>query len=108
MTQVVRRSTKYTNDVLNIVRSKQHATNAEIAHELRKVHAEVSDTTVHLRYDGYTKLHDHFVCSDCGNLRDIKIADEVRRQIARELGDCYFDGPLMITGMCKICQKRRE
>ena len=81
MTQVVRRSTKYTNDVLNIVRSKQHATNAEIAHELRKVHAEVSDTTVHrvtqrlyddgliglapptkkgcLRYDGYTKLHDH-------------------------------------------------
>ena len=47
MTQVVRRSTKYTNDVLNIVRSKQHATNAEIAHEWRKVHAEVSDTTVH-------------------------------------------------------------
>ena len=130
MTQVVRRSTKYTNNVLNIVRSKQHATNAEIAHELRKVHSEVSDTTVHrvtqrlyddgliglapptkkgcLRYDGYTKLHDHFVCSDCGNLRDIKIADEVRRQIARELGDCYFDGPLTITGMCKTCQKRRE
>ena len=47
MTQIVRRSTKYTNDVMAILKSKHHATNAEIAQELRNIHPEVSDTTVH-------------------------------------------------------------
>lgn len=87
MTQIVRRSTKYTNDVMAILKSKHHATNAEIAQELRNVHPEVSDTTVHritqrlcgdgmiglapptkkgcLRYDIRKDDHDHFVCSDC-------------------------------------------
>ena len=46
MTQIVRRSTKYTNDVMAILKSKHHATNAEIAQELRNIHPEVSDTTV--------------------------------------------------------------
>ncbi|QWQ31231.1 hypothetical protein KOY49_03515 [Candidatus Minimicrobia vallesae] len=35
MTQIVRRSTKHTNDVMAILKSKHHATNAEIAQELR-------------------------------------------------------------------------
>jgi ABC-type glutathione transport system ATPase component len=95
MTQIVRRSTKYTNDVMAILKSKHHATNAEIAQELRNVHPEVSDTTVHritqrlcgdgmiglapptkkgcLRYDIRKDDHDHFVCSDCDGLMDIKI-----------------------------------
>ena len=47
MTQIVRRSTKYTNDVMAILKSKHHATNAEIAQELRNIHPEVSNTTVH-------------------------------------------------------------
>ena len=47
MTQIVRRSTKHTNDVMAILKSKHHATNAEIAQELRNIHPEVSDTTVH-------------------------------------------------------------
>ena len=130
MTQIVRRSTKYTNDVMPILKSKHHATNAEIAQELRNVHPEVSDTTVHritqrlcgdgtiglapstkkgcLRYDIRKDDHDHFVCSDCDGLMDIKIADEMRKQIAHEISDCYIDGPLVVTGVCKKCQKRRK
>ena len=130
MTRIVRRTTKYTNDVLAILKKNHHATNAQIAQELRNIHAEVSDTTVHritqrlhadgliglapstkkgcLRYDSCTAMHDHFVCDNCDNLRDIAIADEVKKQIACELDNFYFDGPLVIMGTCKKCQKRRK
>ncbi|WP_457914925.1 hypothetical protein [Candidatus Minimicrobia naudis] len=53
-------------------------------------------------------VHDHFVCSDCDGLMDIKIADEMRKQIAHEISDCYIDGPLVVTGVCKKCQKKEE
>ena len=97
---------------------------------MRNIHPEVSDTTVHritqrlcgdgiiglapptkkgcLRYDIRKDDHDHFVCSDCDGLMDIKIADEMRKQIAHEISDCYIDGPLVVTGVCKKCQKRRK
>ena len=121
MTQVVRRLTKYTNDVLVILKNKHHATNT---------YSDVSDTTVHrvtqrlhgdgliglapptkrgcLRYDTCVDPHDHFLCDNCDNLRDIIIAEEVKKQIACEMDDCYFDGPLVIMGTCKKCQKRRK
>lgn len=128
MTQTInRRMTKYTNDIVNILREKQHATNAEIAQQLRLLYPEVSDTTVHrvtqrlqedgviglapktqhgcLRYDTLPHLHDHFVCSNCDNLRDITISDDVREQIKCQIGDCLFDGSLTIAGTCKECQK---
>jgi len=96
MTQVVRRLTKYTNDVLVILKNKHHATNSDIAQVLRDTYSDVSDTTVHrvtqrlhgdgliglapptkrgcLRYDACVDLHDHFLCDnkmlkhDCFNL----------------------------------------
>lgn len=130
MTQVVRRLTKYTNDVLVILKNKHHATNSDIAQVLRDTYSDVSDTTVHrvtqrlygdgliglapptkrgcLRYDACVDPHDHFLCDNCDNLRDIIIAEEVKKQIACEMDDCYFDGPLVIMGTCKKCQKRRK
>ena len=87
MTQIVsRRITKYTDSILSILCHLQHATNAEIASQLRESYSNVSDTTVHritqrlrddgviglapasrqgcLRYDFSPEPHDHFICSE--------------------------------------------
>lgn len=131
MTQIVsRRITKYTGDVLSIICQLQHATNAEIASRLRELYSNVSDTTVHritqrlqsdgviglapvsrqgcLRYDFSPESHDHFICSQCDSLQDIKVPDSVRCQIERQLDGCCFDGPLVITGVCQRCKNRRR
>ena len=131
MTQIVsRRITKYADSILSILCQLQHATNAEIASRLRELYSNVSDTTVHritqrlqsdgviglapasrqgcLRYDFSPESHDHFICSECDSLQDIKVPDSVRCQIERQLDGCYFDGPLVITGVCQQCKNRRR
>ena len=131
MTQIVsRRITKYSDSILSILCQLQHATNAEIASRLRELYSNVSDTTVHritqrlqsdgviglapasrqgcLRYDFSPESHDHFICSECDSLQDIKVPDSVRCQIERQLDGCYFDGPLVITGVCQQCKNRRR
>ena len=131
MTQIVsRRITKYTDSILSILCQLQHATNAEIASRLRGLYSNVSDTTVHritqrlqsdgviglapasrqgcLRYDFSPESHDHFICSECDSLQDIKVPDSVRCQIERQLDGCCFDGPLVITGVCQQCKNRRR
>ena len=131
MTQIVsRRITKYTDSILSILCQLQHATNAEIASRLRELYSNVSDTTVHritqrlqsdgviglapasrqgcLRYDFSPESHDHFICSECDSLQDIKVPDSVRCQIECQLDGCCFDGPLVITGVCQQCKNRRS
>ena len=131
MTQIVsRRITKYTDSILSILCQLQHATNAEIASRLRELYSNVSDTTVHritqrlqsdgviglapasrqgcLRYDFSPESHDHFICSECDSLQDIKVPDSVRCQIERQLDGCCFDGHLVITGVCQQCKNRRR
>ena len=131
MTQIVsRRITKYADSILSILCQLQHATNAEIASRLRELYSNVSDTTVHritqrlqsagviglapasrqgcLRYDFSPESHDHFICSECDSLQDIKVPDSVRCQIERQLDGCCFDGPLVITGVCQQCKNRRR
>ena len=131
MTQIVsRRITKYTDSILSILCQLQHATNAEIASRLRELYSNVSDTTVHritqrlqsdgviglapasrqgcLLYDFSPESHDHFICSECDSLQDIKVPDSVRCQIERQLDGCCFDGPLAITGVCQQCKNRRR
>ena len=131
MTQIVsRRITKYADSILSILCQLQHATNAEIASRLRELYSNVSDTTVHritqrlqsdgviglapasrqgcLRYDFSPESHDHFICSECDSLQDIKVPDSVRCQIERQLDGCCFDGPLVINGVCQQCKNRRR
>lgn len=131
MTQIVsRRITKYTDNILSILCQLQHATNAEIAGRMRESYPDISDTTVHritqrlqgdgviglapssrqgcLRYDFSPESHDHFICSECDSLQDIKVPDSVRCQIERQLDGCCFDGPLVITGVCQQCKNRRR
>ena len=131
MTQIVsRRITKYTDSILSILCQLQHATNAEIASRLRELYSNVSDTTVHritqrlqsdgiiglapasrqgcLQYDFSPESHDHFICSECDSLQDIKVPDSVRCQIECQLDGCCFDGPLVINGVCRQCKNKRR
>ena len=59
-------------------------------------------------YDFSPESHDHFICSECDSLQDIKVPDSVRCQIECQLDGCCFDGPLVITGVCQQCKNRRR
>lgn len=124
----VSRNTKYVTEILQIIREKQHVTNAEIIATLRKSYPQVSATTVHrvsarlakrgviglgpndrhgsIRYDANPVLHDHFVCSVCDGMRDMDIAKHVVPHIVRALDGCAISGRLVIYGSCQKCLKK--
>lgn len=119
------RQTKYTKEVTQIINELGHATNAQIAQQLRRDYPNVSDTTVHritsrllergaialapsrsdgsTRYDGNIAEHDHFVCVDCDKVRDINVIDTLRDTLCKNMNDCKIDGRLVISGHCNKC-----
>lgn len=126
------RQTKNCKDIESILNSMGHATNTEILHALKKTSPNLSATTVHratarlasrgviaiapsavdgsMRYDANTNPHDHFMCSDCGMLRDTDIKEKVIPILESSMTDCEISGRLTITGECKKCifNKREE
>ena len=123
----VRRETKYTQAVREIMARLRHATNLEIASELRRAYPRVSDTTVHrvtqrlsrdgelahaplardgsLRYDANIDPHDHFMCVQCQSLRDMQVPQACRALIQHQLGGCRVNGSLTIVGNCHHCNE---
>ncbi len=121
------RQTKYCTQIEDILRSFGHATNNELHATLRKTYPDVSPTTVHrvtarlasrgviavapaaldgsMRYDSTVDQHDHFMCSNCGVLRDTTIKEKIAPLIEQSIDDCKISGPLLITGICKKCIK---
>ena len=119
------RQTKYTKEVALIIQRLGHASNAQIAKQLRHDYPTVSDTTVHritsrllergviavapsmsdgsTRYDGNIAEHDHFVCVDCDRVRDIDVMDALRDRLCMNMQDCKIDGRLVINGHCNKC-----
>lgn len=126
MAHIKRRKSKYVEHVQTSLLRRGHATNAEIAADVRIVYPLVSDTTVHritqrmledgecqlapctsdgsMRFDINTEKHDHFECSECGQLRDITVSLDVREQLQCLAGDCRFEGALKIVGTCRACR----
>lgn len=129
MTQIhvtLPRETKYTLAVRSAVSRLRHATNAEIAAELRIKYPYVSDTTVHrvtqrlwkngelalapatcegaLRYDANPAQHDHFLCRSCERLVDMQVPQACRALIQYQLGGCRVGGSLTISGDCEKCR----
>jgi Fe2+ or Zn2+ uptake regulation protein len=124
------RSTKYTKEILRIVETSGHATNAEILEVLRKTYFDVTATTVHrvttrladhgeiaeaphdingaIRYDCNTEVHDHFLCQSCGGVKDIDVADDVIPTISKALGGCRITGRLVIYGSCERCLIKKK
>ncbi len=121
------RQTKYCRDIEALLRSRGHATNAEILLTLRIAYPDLSATTVHratarlatrgvitlapptldgsMRYDANTLPHDHFVCTTCGVLRDANIKDKVAPIIESSIEGCHISGRLTISGVCKHCKE---
>lgn len=126
----VRRETKYTVALRKAAVRLGHATNAELAAELRKQYPYVSDTTVHrvsqrlyasgqltlappakdgaVRYDSIVDEHDHFVCEGCDSLRNMHVPQACRALIQHQLGGCRVTGRLTITGICEGCSPRAK
>lgn len=120
------RSTKYCRAVEEIVQTLGHATNQEIHSTLRQLYPSVSMTTVHritmrlflrgliaqapnasdgsLQYDANIVEHDHFVCGQCGGIRDIDIARHTIGVLEKALGGCKVTGRLVVYGSCHTCE----
>lgn len=122
---LVQRQTKYCQAIEDMLQSLGHATNAELLHVLRQTYPDLSATTVHratarlasrgvisiapatldgsMRYDTNTMEHDHFMCSQCGRLRDADVKNLVIPALESEISDCHISGRLLISGKCKSC-----
>lgn len=119
------RDTKYSKEIISVMARLNHATNLEILRELQKTYPELSATTVHrstsrlaeraklneappdnhgsMRFDANLKVHDHFVCTHCGGIRDIEVAEDLIPTISKALGGCKITGNLLIHGSCETC-----
>lgn len=128
MTKIaVDRSTKYVKAVRVVLKELGHATNAEIAAQVREEFPNVSPTTIHrvtsrlfahgeiglapskdnnsMRFDYNSAPHDHFVCISCEMIRDAAIGKEARENLERSIGlDCSISGSITISGVCKKCK----
>lgn len=126
-TTTAQRQTKYCKAIEVMLTSMGHATNNELLMELRKTYPDLSATTVHratarlalrgtiatapsssdgsMRYDANTLPHDHFLCTNCGMLRDTDIKDKVVPILESSIGDCHISGRLTISGVCKQCKE---
>lgn len=121
------RQTKYCDAIKKTLAIKGHATNHDLLSELRKSYPELSATTVHratarlaargevaiapatrggsMRYDANIKPHDHFLCTNCGVLRDTDIKSKITPILEASIDDCQISGRLTVSGICKECIK---
>jgi len=120
------RSSRYIVAVREYMKSVGHATNSELIEALRLRYPGVSATTVHrvtarmverdelcyapggkdnaMRFDGNLTPHDHFLCEQCGMIKDAELSVAVRPLIERAIGDgCSISGRLTVFGRCKQC-----
>ncbi len=129
-TVITPRESKYCESIRSVIRQHGHVTNATILADLHKTYPDLSATTIHratarlahrgeiktappdpqgsMRYDANTNEHDHFMCSSCGKLRDVDIADYIRPLIESQLEGCHISGRITISGTCQICAHNRE
>lgn len=121
------RQTKYCRAITRTLETLGHATNAELLQRLRETYPDVSATTVHratarlaargaiavappgingsMRYDANTTPHDHFMCGQCGMLRDTDVKGAVVPILEASIGDdCHIAGRINVCGICETCQ----
>lgn len=125
MSDSLTRTTIYTEGVQTALAKLGHATNAELTEALRVSYPNLSVTTVHrvtarllslgiigsapvaldgsARFDTTLTAHDHFMCSHCGQLRDITLSAAVYKHIRKSSEGCDITGPLAIQGNCHKC-----
>jgi Fe2+ or Zn2+ uptake regulation protein len=124
------RETKYTKQLMQAMSLLGHASNGQLLATLQATYPELSATTVHritarlcergelatapvdqhgaMRFDSTTSPHDHFLCSGCGGMRDIDIAERVLPTLSAALGGCKVTGRLVIHGTCQSCMSKNN
>lgn len=125
------RTSKYISAVRRLMKTMGHATNHELIEALQCEYPDVSATTIHrittrmyergelqlapsgrdntLRYDVNLTPHDHFMCDQCGLLRDAQLGAVVRPHIEEAIGsDCSISGSLTVSGVCKNCHTEEK
>lgn len=122
---VTARESKYCDGIRQTVKILEHATNAMILAEIQKTFPNVSATTVHratarlaargelmvapsdlqgaMRYEMQKPAHDHFMCTVCGQLRDVDIATDVAKLFERKQIECRPSGRVVVSGVCARC-----
>jgi Fe2+ or Zn2+ uptake regulation protein len=126
-TTIAQRQTKYCQAIEVMLADMGHATNNELLIKLRNSYPDLSATTVHratarlasrktiaiappshdgsMRYDTNVIPHDHFLCTNCGILRDTDVKDKMVPILESAIGDCHISGRLTISGICKQCKE---
>lgn len=120
------RMTPQTNIVLSTARRLGHASNSQILIEAHKTMPDLSATTVHRitnrlidggilakgpeingtqLVDANVTAHDHFMCSACSGIKDLRINNDLRTAIKREVGIKILPKSLIIYGDCANCPK---
>ncbi len=128
-TTVNERTTRYTRAVRSYLKGVGHATNSEIHEALLSEYPNLSATTVHrittrmyqrgelliapsrndnaIRYDYNVTPHDHFLCMNCGMLKDTNVEAKIKPILESTIGDgCHISGRLTVSGLCKVCSKK--
>lgn len=118
------RYTPQTRAVLSTVKEMGHATNLQILIKLRTQFPNLTATTVHRitnrlidnnllargpeisgvsLIDCNLSLHDHFICTACDGVRDVKISPMVRKDLQSQTGISLLPSSLIIYGDCSRC-----
>ena len=119
---------KYSELLLEIIlQSKEHPTAEQIFIEAKKRNPKIVQATVYNnlknllaqgrvirisnpgqpdRYDNTTR-HDHMICTQCGELFDICLAD-LTSDIERQLGYEIASYQLMVRAICAACRRLKN
>jgi Fe2+ or Zn2+ uptake regulation protein len=121
------RMTPQTKAVIEYVNRCGHATNKQILTSIRSNFPNLSATTVHritqrlvlagllargpeiegsMIVDSNLMAHDHFVCKNCNELKDIYINDVIRSDIQKQTGLSIATSQLTIFGDCTSCRTK--
>ena len=120
------RLTPQTKAVLEAVKDLGHATNMQILNKLRNQFPNLTATTVHRitnrlivnnllargpeingisLIDNNLSIHDHFICTACDGVRDVKISTHIRKELQAQTGISLLPSSLVIYGDCTHCKK---
>lgn len=118
------RMTPQTITVVKIIKSQGHASNAQILKLTKKSFPNISATTIHRittrlikakmasagpkingvkLIDSNLKKHDHFVCANCGKVKDVRISRCTRVELQQQTGSVLMPSSLIIMGDCQNC-----
>ncbi|MGI6072361.1 MAG: Fur family transcriptional regulator [Lachnospiraceae bacterium] len=63
------------------------------------------------RFDGDTSVigHQHFICSECGAVIDVRIDDSKLRALAEKSSGCVITGhEIILHGICPDCKNKNK